>query len=57
MVDPNGNFAVTAGAAIGIWEKKKYYEWDHTHNDIEVFDSKGRHIGSMDPEKGRTFEF
>ena len=24
-------------------------EWDHTHNDIEVYDNKGRHLGSMDP--------
>lgn len=28
---------------------KKYYDWDHTHNDIEVYDNKGRHLGSMNP--------
>jgi len=33
----------------GIGKKKRYYEWDHTHNDIEVYDHKGRHLGSMDP--------
>jgi Cytotoxic len=42
------------------------YEWDHTHNDIEVYDSKGRHLGSKDPltsemykgpVKGRKIKF
>lgn len=28
---------------------KEYYEWDFTHNDIEVYDGKGRHKGSKDP--------
>ncbi|MGR5984449.1 SAR2788 family putative toxin [Bacillus cytotoxicus] len=36
----------------GKGSKKKYYEWDHTHNDIEVYDSKGKHLGSMDPLTG-----
>ncbi|MGH0590024.1 SAR2788 family putative toxin [Bacillus mycoides] len=38
--------------ASGKGSKKKYYEWDHTHNDIEVYDSKGKHLGSMDPLTG-----
>lgn len=25
----------------GTGSNKKYYEWDHTHNDIEVYDKKG----------------
>jgi len=25
-------------------KKKEFYEWDYTHNDIEVYDSKGRHL-------------
>jgi hypothetical protein len=33
-------------------KQAQYYEWDYTHNDIEVYDSKGRHIGSMDPMTG-----
>ena len=27
-------------------------EWDHTHGDIEVYDKRGRHLGSMDPVTG-----
>ena len=29
--------------------KKRYYEWDYTHSDIEVYNQKGKHLGSMDP--------
>ena len=32
--------------------KRRYYRWDYTHGDIEVFDRKGRHLGSMDPATG-----
>lgn len=31
-------------------------EWDHTHNDIEVYDNKGRHLGSMDPTTGKMYK-
>ena len=31
---------------------EKFYEWDHTHGDIEVYDRRGRHLGSMDPTTG-----
>ncbi|WP_322749837.1 MULTISPECIES: RHS repeat-associated core domain-containing protein [unclassified Frankia] len=27
----------------------KYYKWDYTHGDIEVFVSRGKHLGSADP--------
>ena len=37
-------------------KKKQYYEWDHTHNDIEVYDSAGRHLGSMDPTTGQMIK-
>ncbi|RGB43943.1 cytotoxic-domain-containing protein [Rhizophagus diaphanus] len=36
----------------GTGKDKKYYEWDFTHNDIEVYDKNGKHLGSMDPIKG-----
>lgn len=36
--------------------KRQYYEWDHTHNDIEVYDSSGRHLGSMDPTSGQMIK-
>jgi RHS repeat-associated protein len=41
---------------------RRYYTWDHTHGEIEVFDGGGRHLGALDPNgvpvkppvKGRT---
>ncbi|CAB4495228.1 hypothetical protein RhiirA1_534761 [Rhizophagus irregularis] len=36
----------------GTGKNKKYFEWDFTHNDIEVYDNKGNHLGSMDPSNG-----
>lgn len=36
--------------------KKRYYEWDFTHQDIEVYDSKGKHLGSMDPFDGTMYK-
>ena len=40
----------------GTGKNKRYYEWDHTHNDIEVYDKKGRHLGSMDPTTGEMYK-
>lgn len=40
----------------GSGKNKKYYEWDHTHNDIEVYDNKGRHLGSMDLTTGKMYK-
>ncbi|SAK99059.1 Cytotoxic [Caballeronia glebae] len=34
----------------------RYYEWDYTHNDIEVYDKRGRHIGSADPVTGELYK-
>jgi RHS repeat-associated protein len=31
---------------------KRYYQWDHTHGDVEVYDRYGRHLGTADPETG-----
>lgn len=36
--------------------KKEYYQWDHTHNDIEVYDSNMRHLGSKDPQSGKIIK-
>jgi hypothetical protein len=33
-------------------KKQNDHEWDHTHGDIEVDDSAGRHLGTMDPTTG-----
>jgi hypothetical protein len=40
----------------GQGSKTQYYDWDNLHNDIEVYDSKGRHLGSMDPTTGRMYK-
>ncbi|WP_332650089.1 colicin E3/pyocin S6 family cytotoxin [Lysinibacillus sp. 54212] len=36
--------------------KKRYYEWDNTHHDIEVYDKNGKHLGSMDPFDGEMYK-
>ncbi|WP_246180877.1 colicin E3/pyocin S6 family cytotoxin [Nocardia ninae] len=37
-------------------KSREYYEWDYTHNDIEVYDSKGNHLGSKDPVTGEMYK-
>ena len=36
--------------------KGKKYEWDHTHNDIEVYNKRGEHLGSMNPKTGEMYK-
>ena len=36
----------------GAGRKTKYYSWDNLHNEIEVFDHLGKHLGAMDPSTG-----
>lgn len=31
---------------------KRYFEWDYTHGDIEVYDENGKHLGRADPNGG-----
>jgi hypothetical protein len=40
----------------GKGSRTRYHEWDHTHNDIEVYDNDGRHLGSMDPTTGEIYK-
>lgn len=40
----------------GSGSRTRYYEWDHTHGDIEVYDNKGRHLGSADPTTGELYK-
>ena len=37
-------------------KSRQYYEWDHTHGDIEVYDRKGIHLGSADPSSGKIYK-
>ncbi|WP_341751172.1 colicin E3/pyocin S6 family cytotoxin [Candidatus Tisiphia endosymbiont of Piscicola geometra] len=36
--------------------KQRFYQWDHTHNDIEVYDSNGCHQGSINPKTGELYK-
>lgn len=36
----------------GTGKEKTYYKWDHTHNEIEYYDRKGKHLGAIDPLTG-----
>jgi hypothetical protein len=33
-------------------KKRRYFQWDLTHGEIEVYDRRGKHLGSMDPTTG-----
>ena len=32
------------------------YFWAFTHGDIEVYNSRGKHLGSMDPNSGEMYK-
>ena len=36
----------------GEGRDKRYYNWDYTHQDIEVYGRNGKHLGSLDPTTG-----
>ena len=40
----------------GTGKKQQYYEWDYTHGDIEMYNSKGKHMGSVHPETGLIYK-
>lgn len=35
---------------------EEIWSWDHTHNDIEVFNAQGRHLGSRHPVTGEMYK-
>jgi hypothetical protein len=46
-------------------DRKRLYEWDHTHGEIEVYNRWGYHLGALDavtgelikgPRKGRRID-
>ena len=47
-----GNGRKTSGSGSG----KRYYEWDYTQNDIEQYDRRGNHLGSIDPITGELYK-
>ncbi|MFJ4624188.1 RHS repeat-associated core domain-containing protein, partial [Streptomyces sp. NPDC088812] len=36
--------------------KRRYYEWDYTHGDIEMYGSGKKHMGSLDPITGEKYK-
>ena len=40
----------------GKGKNTRFYDWDNTHNDIEVYDRHGNHLGSMDPTTGEIYK-
>lgn len=38
----------TSGHGRGL----QYYSWDYLHNEIEVFNRRGIHLGAIDPTTG-----
>ena len=40
----------------GVGKNTRYYSWDNLHNEIEVFDRLGKHLGVMDPTTGKMIK-
>jgi RHS repeat-associated protein len=36
----------------GTGSKTRYYKFDYLHNEVEVYDSRGRHLGARNPKTG-----
>ena len=36
-------------------KSKKYFRWDTKHKDIEIYDYRGRYLGSKDPVTGKSY--
>ena len=35
---------------------KRYYQWDHTHGDVEVYDRYGNHLATANPATGEMIK-
>ena len=40
----------------GHGAKQRFYTWDNLHDDIEVYNRWGKHLGSMDPVTGEMYK-
>ncbi len=40
----------------GTGSNRQFYQWDNTHGDIEVYDSRGNHLGSMHAITGAMYK-
>ena len=37
----------------GSGRNRRYYDWDYLHNEIEVYDRFGKHLGAVDSTTGK----
>ncbi|MDE0155978.1 MAG: colicin E3/pyocin S6 family cytotoxin [Gammaproteobacteria bacterium] len=37
-------------------DRKRLYTWDSLHGEIEVFNSRGHHLGVLEPLEGRLMK-
>lgn len=37
-------------------DKTRLYTWDELHGEIEIFNNRGRHLGSADPITGEVIK-
>lgn len=35
--------------------KKRYFEWDYEKNEIEMYNHRHQHLGSLDPKTGKVY--
>lgn len=42
--------------AKGLGKKAEYIQWDHTHNDVEVYNKAENHIGCYDPATNNLYK-
>ena len=40
----------------GTGNDQRHYQWDYLHNEIEVYDKRGNHLGAMDPITGEFYK-
>lgn len=41
---------------LGFLDGEAYYlQWDHLHNDVEVYSWSRKHLGSLDPKTLRLY--
>lgn len=37
-------------------ERDRFYTWDAYHDEVEVFDRRGHHLGALDPTTGEAIK-
>ncbi|RJF83285.1 hypothetical protein D3877_00890 [Azospirillum cavernae] len=42
-----------------VWKNRegtRYFSWDSLHGEVEMFDRRGYHLGSLDPNTGNPLK-